>query len=74
MPKARPKKFRDEVVAVARRREPGVLLKQIAAYFGISESCPLNWMHLAGVEDGRRPRRVDRQRRERPAVVGPEGL
>ncbi len=38
MPKPHPKEFRDDVVAVARRREPGVLLKQIAADFGISES------------------------------------
>ena len=55
VPKPHPKEFRDDVVAVARRREPGVLLKQIAADFGISESCLRNWMHAADVEDGHRP-------------------
>ena len=55
VPRPHPKEFRDDVVAVARRREPGVLLKQIAADFGISESCLRNWMHAADVADGHRP-------------------
>lgn len=38
VPKPYPKEFRDDVVLVARNREPGVHLKQIAADFGISES------------------------------------
>jgi len=33
MPKAYPKEFRDDVVAVAQRREPGVTIKQIAEDF-----------------------------------------
>ena len=37
MPKPYPKEFRDDVVSVARNREPGQHLKQIAADFGISE-------------------------------------
>lgn len=37
---------------VARNREPGQTLEQIAADFGISESCPANWMKTADVEDG----------------------
>lgn len=39
MPKPYPREFRDDVVAVARRREGGVTLTQIAKDFGISESC-----------------------------------
>jgi hypothetical protein len=35
MPKKYPSEFRDDVVAVARRREPGVTLAQIAADFGV---------------------------------------
>jgi len=35
MPKAYPKEFRDDVVAVAQRREAGVTIKQIAQDFGI---------------------------------------
>lgn len=55
MPKPYPKEFRDDVVRVARNREQGVLLKQIAADFGISESCLTNWMKTADVEDGVKP-------------------
>jgi transposase len=42
-------------VNVARNREPGQHLKQIAADFGISESCLTNWMKAADVEDGVKP-------------------
>ncbi len=55
MPKPYPKEFRDDVVRVARNREPGQQLKQIAADFGISESCLTNWMKAADVQDGARP-------------------
>ncbi len=55
VPKPYPKEFRDDVVRVARNREPGVHLKQIAADFGISESCLTNWMKSADVEDGVKP-------------------
>ena len=55
MPKPYPKEFRDDVVNVARNREPGQQLKQIAADFGISESCLTNWMKAADVEDGVKP-------------------
>ena len=56
MPKPYPKEFRDDVVRVARNREPGQLLKTIAADFGISESCLTGWMKSAEVEDGTKPR------------------
>ena len=49
MPKPYPKEFRDDVVSVARNRQPGQHLKQIAADFGISESCLTNWMKAADV-------------------------
>ncbi|MDQ6524435.1 IS3 family transposase [Nocardioides sp. LHD-245] len=55
MPKPYPQEFREDVVRVARNREPGVHLKQIAADFGISESCLTNWMKTADVEDGVKP-------------------
>ena len=53
MPKAHPKEFRDDVVAVARKGQAP--LSEIAKDFGISESCLRNWMSKADVEDGRRP-------------------
>jgi len=52
MPKPYPQEFRDDVVRVARNREPGQHLKQIAADFGISESCLTNWMRAADRADG----------------------
>jgi len=55
VPKPYPKEFREDVVRVARNREPGVHLKQIAADFGISESCLTNWMKTADIEDGVKP-------------------
>ena len=55
MPKPYPQEFRDDVVRVARQREEGVTIKQVAKDFGISESCLRNWLHQADVEDGHRP-------------------
>ena len=55
VPKPYPEEFRDDVVRVARSREPGVHLKQIAADFGSSESCLTGWMKNADVEDGAKP-------------------
>jgi transposase-like protein len=53
VPKPYPREFRDDVVAVARRGEAP--LRQVAADFGISESCLANWLRAAEVEDGTRP-------------------
>jgi transposase-like protein len=67
MPKPFPKEFRDDVVAVARRREPGVTLKQIATDFGISESCLTNWLAKADRDDGK----IIRRRTDSSSVPGP---
>ncbi|WP_337974643.1 IS3 family transposase [Cellulomonas sp. NTE-D12] len=53
MPRPYPMEFRRDVVAVARRGEAP--LKQVAADFGIAESCLRNWLRDADVEDGNRP-------------------
>src|SRR3954471_10790168 len=55
MPKPYPREFREDVIRVARGREPDVQLKTIAADFGISESCLNNWLRTADVEDGLKP-------------------
>ena len=52
MPKPHPQEFRDDVVNVARNREPGQTIKQIASDFGIAESCLRNWMRRADIENG----------------------
>jgi transposase len=62
MPKPYPQEFRDDVVAVARKREAP--LKQIAKDFGISEGCLSNWLKKADVEDGTRPGVTDQQAAE----------
>ena len=55
MPKPYPQEFRDDVVRVARNRDEGVTLEQIAADFGIHPMTLSNWMRKADIEDGRRP-------------------
>ena len=55
MPKPYPREFREDVIRVARNREPDVLLKTIASDFGISESCLAGWLKAADVEDGLKP-------------------
>jgi putative transposase len=53
MPKAFSIEFRNDGVAVARRREAPI--SQIGKDFGISESCLHRWLKMADVEDGVRP-------------------
>lgn len=55
MPKPYPQEFRDDVVRVARNREPGVTLEAIAADFGIHAMTLSGWIKKADVEDGLRP-------------------
>ena len=53
MPKAHPKEFRDDVIAVARKGD--VSIAEAAKDFGVSESCLRRWLQLADIEDGHRP-------------------
>ena len=55
MPRPYPREFREDVIRVARNREPDVRIKDIAKDFGISESCLTNWLAAADVEDGIKP-------------------
>ncbi len=43
VPRPYPNEFREDVIAVARRREGGVTLAQITMDFGISGGCCMNW-------------------------------
>ena len=52
MPKPYPREFREDVIRVARNREPGVRIKDRAADLGISESCLQNWLTQADRDDG----------------------
>ncbi|MFF4983807.1 IS3 family transposase [Streptomyces sp. NPDC001046] len=52
MPKPYPKEFREDVVRVARNREPGVTLEQIAADFGVHPITLSKWLRRAETDDG----------------------
>ena len=55
MPKPFPREFRDDVVRVARRREPGVTLEQIAADFGVHPMTLSKWLRQAAIDEGDKP-------------------
>jgi putative transposase len=54
-----PKEFRDDVVRVARSREPGVGLDQIAKDFGIHFTTLYSWMKKADMPSCGRPEAAD---------------
>jgi len=55
MPKPYPKEFRDDVVRVARQRESGVTLEQVADDFGVHPMTLSKWLSRAAVDDGDKP-------------------
>src|SRR5690625_1041701 len=52
MPAPYPQEFREDVVRVARSREDGVSIAQIAKGFGVHEMTLHKWIRQAGVEAG----------------------
>ncbi|MFD7767427.1 IS3 family transposase [Streptomyces sp. NPDC059787] len=52
MPKPYPKEFREDVVRVARNREPGVTLEQVAADFGVHPASLTKWLRRHQARDG----------------------
>jgi len=55
MAKRYPQEFRDDVVRVARSREPGVTLEAIAADFGIHAMTLSKWLRQSLIDDGTKP-------------------
>lgn len=55
MPKPYPREFRDDVVRVARDRDPGVTVEQIAKDFGVHPMTLFKWLRQADVDAGARP-------------------
>ena len=55
MPKPYPREFRDDVVRVARGREPGVTVEQIAKDFGVHPMTLFKWMRQADHDEGIKP-------------------
>jgi transposase-like protein len=52
VPKPYPSEFRDDIVRVARNREPGVTIEQIARDFGVHPMTLQKWLQRAAVDDG----------------------
>ena len=55
MPKPYPQEFRDDVVRVARNREPGVTIEQIAKDFGVHPMTLFKWLRQADTDEGTKP-------------------
>jgi transposase-like protein len=55
VPKPYPTEFRDDVVRVARGREPGVTIEQIAKDFGVHPMTLQKWLQRAAIDEGSKP-------------------
>ena len=55
MPKPFPREFREDVVRVARNRDPETTIEQVAKDFGIHATTLTGWLRKADVEDGVKP-------------------
>jgi transposase len=55
VPKPYPREFRDDVVRVARDREPGVTVEQIAKDFGVHPMTLFKWLRQADTDEGVKP-------------------
>jgi transposase len=55
VPKPYPREFRDDVVRVARNREPGVTIEQIAKDFGVLTMTLQKWLQRAAIDVGDKP-------------------
>jgi len=55
VPKPYPQEFRDDVVRVARNREPGVTVEQIAKDFGVHPMTLFKWLRQADTDEGTKP-------------------
>ena len=51
MPKPYPREFRDDVVRVARAREPGVTVEQVAKDFGVHPMTLFKWLRQADTDE-----------------------
>jgi len=55
MPKPYPRVFRDDVVWVARNRDAGAMLAEVAQGFGVYLMTLSKWLRQAAIERGDRP-------------------
>lgn len=57
MPRPYPREFRDDVVRVARNREAGVTIEQVATDFGVHPMTLHKWLRQADIDEGATPGR-----------------
>ena len=50
-----PREFRDDVVRVARNRDDGVTIEQIATDFGVHPMTLQKWLRQADIDEGAKP-------------------
>jgi transposase len=55
VPRPYPREFRDDVVRVARDRDDGVTIEQIAGDFGVHPMTLSKWIRQADVDEGTKP-------------------
>lgn len=55
MPRPYPREFRGDVVRVARNRNDGVTIEQIASDFGVHPMTLTKWMRQADIDEGATP-------------------
>lgn len=55
VPRPYPREFRDDVVRVARNRDDGVTIEQIATDFGVHPMTLHKWMRQADMDGGAKP-------------------
>ena len=55
MPKPYPREFRDDVVRVARNRDDGVTVEQIAKDFRVHPMTLFKWLRQSDTDDGVKP-------------------
>ena len=55
VPQPYPTEFRADVVRVARNREPGVTIEQIAKDFGVHPMTLQKWLRRADIDEGAKP-------------------
>lgn len=55
VPRPYPQEFRDDVVRVARNRDDGVTIEQIATDFGVHPMTLHKWMRQADIGEGAKP-------------------
>ncbi len=55
MPKPYPREFRDDVVRVARERDDGVTVEQVAKDFGVHPMTLWKWLRQADIDGGAKP-------------------